>query len=188
LWLTLAEAYDHGPFRPAVVSHWACAHRPRYSSQLPSYIGLDDLIGYGQVGLAQAARDFDHERGMQFSTFAYYRIRGAILDGANLMNWLRRKTRAGDAFERGSGDVLELESGDSAGHSPNDEAWLQGVSSHGRLPAEPGRRGRARICKRLRVAPRNCSTKSQANPPPGTENVARRRPPTRPSHAAPEGR
>jgi len=94
----------------------------------PSYIELDDLIGYGQIGLAQAARDFDHERGMQFSTFAYYRIRGAILDGANQMNWLRRKTRAGDIFERGSGDVLELESGDSTGHSPSDEAWLQGVS------------------------------------------------------------
>ena len=100
----------------------------------PSYIELDDLIGYGQIGLAQAARDFDPERGMQFSTFAYYRIRGAILDGANQMNWLRRKTRAGDAFERGSGDVLEVESGDAAGHSSSgqsgsNEAWLQGVSS-----------------------------------------------------------
>jgi RNA polymerase sigma factor FliA len=95
----------------------------------PSYIELDDLIGYGQIGLAQAARDFDPERGMQFSTFAYYRIRGAILDGANQMNWLRRKTRAGDAFERASADLLAVESGDSAGHSPEDEAWLHGVSN-----------------------------------------------------------
>lgn len=95
----------------------------------PSYIELDDLIGYGQVGLAQAARDFDHERGMQFSTFAYYRIRGAILDGANQMNWLRRKTRAGDAFDRGSGDLLELESGDSAGrHATDDATWVDGIS------------------------------------------------------------
>ena len=59
----------------------------------PSYIDLDDLIGYGQLGLTQAARDFDPERGIQFSTFAYYRIRGAILDGANQMNWLKRTTR-----------------------------------------------------------------------------------------------
>ena len=96
----------------------------------PSYIELDDLIGYGQLGLAQAARDFDPERGMQFSTFAYYRIRGAILDGANQMNWLRRKTRAGDAFERASADVLEVESGDAAARpQANDQAWLQGVSS-----------------------------------------------------------
>jgi len=95
----------------------------------PSYIELDDLIGYGQVGLAQAARDFDHERGMQFSTFAYYRIRGAILDGANQMNWLRRKTRAGDAFDRASGDLLELESADAADrHSMDDAAWVDGIS------------------------------------------------------------
>ena len=96
----------------------------------PSYIELDDLIGYGQIGLAQAARDFDPERGMQFSTFAYYRIRGAILDGANQMNWLRRsRTRAGDAFERASADVLAMESGDAAGQSPEDEAWLHGISN-----------------------------------------------------------
>jgi RNA polymerase sigma factor FliA len=94
----------------------------------PSYIELDDLIGYGQVGLAQAARDFDHERGMQFSTFAYYRIRGAILDGANQMNWLRRKTRAGDAFDRASGELLELESADSAGRHTDDAAWVDGIS------------------------------------------------------------
>jgi RNA polymerase sigma factor FliA len=97
----------------------------------PSYIELDDLIGYGQLGLAQAARDFDQERGMQFSTFAYYRIRGAILDGANQMNWLRRKTRAGDAFERACGDVLELDNSDSAEQSPHSQDWLRGVG--GRL-------------------------------------------------------
>jgi RNA polymerase sigma factor FliA len=80
----------------------------------PSYIDLDDLIGYGQVGLAQAARDFDPVRGIQFSTFAYYRIRGAILDGANQMNWLKRTTRAGDAYDRMSGDVLGTDASDSA--------------------------------------------------------------------------
>lgn len=95
----------------------------------PSYIELDDLIGYGQLGLAQAARDFDPERGIQFSTFAYYRIRGAILDGANQMNWLKRTTRAGDAYDRMSGDVLANDAADSAsgaGH-PSDAAWLSGV-------------------------------------------------------------
>jgi DNA-directed RNA polymerase specialized sigma subunit len=33
------------------------------------------------VGLAEAARQFDPSRGGQFTTYAYYRIRGAILDG-----------------------------------------------------------------------------------------------------------
>src|SRR5262245_20585960 len=89
----------------------------------PSYIELDDLIGYGQVGLAQAARDFDAERGIQFSTFAYYRIRGAILDGANQMNWLKRVTRAGDAYDRMSSDVLATDAADAgAGTGHRDDA------------------------------------------------------------------
>lgn len=96
----------------------------------PSYIELDDLIGYGQLGLAQAARDFDPERGIQFSTFAYYRIRGAILDGANQMNWLKRVTRAGDAYSRLSDDVLGNDAADTAAHgsSASDANWLGDIS------------------------------------------------------------
>jgi RNA polymerase sigma factor for flagellar operon FliA len=89
----------------------------------PSYIDLDDLIAYGQLGLAQAARDFDANRGIQFSTFAYYRIRGAILDGANQMNWLRRMTRAGDAYERMSSDLLGTDAADGESNS-SDTNWL----------------------------------------------------------------
>jgi RNA polymerase sigma factor for flagellar operon FliA len=95
----------------------------------PSFIELDDLIGYGQLGLAQAAQDFDPERGIQFSTFAYYRIRGAILDGANQMNWLKRTTVAGSAYERLSGDVLGNDAADSAAAAAtaDDAKWLSGV-------------------------------------------------------------
>jgi len=95
----------------------------------PSYIELDDLVGYGQLGLAQAARDFDATRGIQFSTFAYYRIRGAILDGANQMNWMKRSSRAADRYERLSGDVLGADAADSAAQAtPTNEAeWVSGV-------------------------------------------------------------
>jgi RNA polymerase sigma factor FliA len=95
----------------------------------PSFIELDDLIGYGQLGLTQAARDFDPQRGIQFSTFAYYRIRGAILDGANQMNWLKRTTVAGSGYERMGGDVLANDAADSAAAAgrPDDARWLSGV-------------------------------------------------------------
>ena len=93
----------------------------------PSFIELDDLISYGQLGLTQAARDFDPERGIQFSTFAYYRIRGAILDGANQMNWLRRRTVAGEAYHRLSGDVLAGEASDAAAGSGSGSAWFGDV-------------------------------------------------------------
>jgi RNA polymerase sigma factor for flagellar operon FliA len=55
--------------------------------KLPANIDLEDLIAYGQLGLVEAARSFDAGRGCQFSTFAYYRIRGAIYDGAAKMSW-----------------------------------------------------------------------------------------------------
>src|SRR5215471_3974237 len=68
---------------------------------------LDDLIAYGQVGLAEAARDFQPDRGSQFSTYAYYRIRGAIYDGLSQMNWGARRATGQLRFEQMAGEVLE---------------------------------------------------------------------------------
>ncbi|MFW6021993.1 MAG: sigma-70 family RNA polymerase sigma factor [Halanaerobiaceae bacterium] len=39
-----------------------------------------DLIQEGNIGLIDAADSFDHERGIRFSTFAVYHIRGRIID------------------------------------------------------------------------------------------------------------
>jgi RNA polymerase sigma factor FliA len=41
---------------------------------------FEDLYALGVTGLLQAADRFDPSRGVAFVTFAYYRIRGAILD------------------------------------------------------------------------------------------------------------
>jgi RNA polymerase sigma factor for flagellar operon FliA len=43
-------------------------------------IAVEDLEGYGFCGLLEAADSFDDSRGTKFSTFAYYRIRGAMFD------------------------------------------------------------------------------------------------------------
>ena len=42
-------------------------------------IDLDDLVGYGRIGLVEAATRFE-ERGVPFSAFARPRIYGAIVD------------------------------------------------------------------------------------------------------------
>ncbi len=55
--------------------------------KLPAHVELDELIADGQIGLAQAARDFDPEHGARFATYAYYRIRGAIYDGISQLSW-----------------------------------------------------------------------------------------------------
>ncbi len=41
---------------------------------------LMDMIQEGTVGLIEAVERFDHERGVRFSTFATYRIRGRVLN------------------------------------------------------------------------------------------------------------
>jgi RNA polymerase sigma factor for flagellar operon FliA len=47
----------------------------------PPGLDLDDVKAYAQQGLIQAADRFDPDRGVSFTTFAYYRIRGAVIDG-----------------------------------------------------------------------------------------------------------
>lgn len=62
----------------------------RIFSSLPTRTNLDDLIAYGQVGLLQAAEEYDPAQGAQFTTYAYYRVQGAIYDGVSKMSWTSR--------------------------------------------------------------------------------------------------
>jgi len=45
-----------------------------------SSVSRDDLISAGMVGLVQAAHRYEPDRGASFVTFAYRRVRGAIID------------------------------------------------------------------------------------------------------------
>jgi RNA polymerase sigma factor for flagellar operon FliA len=62
---------------------------------------LGDLIGFGQIALVEAAERFRPEMGCEFSTFGYYRIRGAILDGLCKMSGLSRQAMQKVRFLRG---------------------------------------------------------------------------------------
>ncbi len=57
------------------------------SQRLPKRVEVDELIGEGQIGLLRAARDFDDSKGAQFSTYAYWRIRGTMLDWSRKQDW-----------------------------------------------------------------------------------------------------
>ena len=77
--------------------------------KLPPHVELDDLVAYGQIGLAEAARDFDPARGGRFSTYAYYRIRGAIYDGLSKMNWFSRSEYRRIRYNQMANDTLEAD-------------------------------------------------------------------------------
>jgi RNA polymerase sigma factor for flagellar operon FliA len=48
-------------------------------------LSFEDMVSAGAVGLVRAARDFDPSHQAEFKTYAYIRIRGAILD--ELRGW-----------------------------------------------------------------------------------------------------
>jgi RNA polymerase sigma factor FliA len=52
----------------------------RLKAKLPRGVDLENLEGAGVLGLVEAANRFDALRGIRFETFAYLRIRGAVLD------------------------------------------------------------------------------------------------------------
>ena len=52
---------------------------------------LDDLVAFGYGGLLEAQARFDPSRGVRFQTFAYHRVRGAMLDGVRKMAPLTRR-------------------------------------------------------------------------------------------------
>ena len=102
--------------------------------KLPSQVEVDDLIAYGQIGLAEAARSFDPSEGAQFSTFAYYRIRGAIYDGLSKMTWMNRSQYNRMRCEQMATEALRanVEQGTSTSEETSlsdDVRWFKGLSS-----------------------------------------------------------
>lgn len=60
---------------------------------LPASVPLDDLIQAGMKGLVESASRFDRESGTPFSSFAFPRIRGAMLDHLRSLDSLSREGR-----------------------------------------------------------------------------------------------
>ncbi len=58
--------------------------------RLPGNVQLDDLLQAGSMGLLEAARNFDADKGASFETFASIRIRGAMLDEVRRHDWAPR--------------------------------------------------------------------------------------------------
>lgn len=97
----------------------------RISRMLPPGVEIDDLVGYGMVGLAKAASSFDPEKGQHFTTYAFYRVRGEILDNLRRMSWFDAAQFEGRVYEQAasasddeSGSAGEAAEGPRAAISP----------------------------------------------------------------------
>ncbi|MBL8872003.1 MAG: sigma-70 family RNA polymerase sigma factor [Planctomycetaceae bacterium] len=94
----------------------------RIFRNIPVRVDLDDLIAYGELGLMEAARDFDEEKGAQFTTFAYYRIQGAIYDGLAKMTWTSRARLRRIKYERAANAVMMQDADANSNKALGEEA------------------------------------------------------------------
>ena len=58
----------------------------------------EDLVSAGTIGLVKAARDYDPSKDAEFKTYAYIRVRGAVLD--ELRSWSFAPATVKKQFER----------------------------------------------------------------------------------------
>ncbi len=69
----------------------------RIHERLPRHVPFEDLVHAGVLGLIDALGKYDQSKHVQFSSYAKFRIRGAILDSLRELDWspreLRRKGR-----------------------------------------------------------------------------------------------
>ena len=89
---------DHIPFVRSIAR--------KLREQVPM-VEFDDLVGFGMQGLLEAAQRYDDRHGVAFTTFAYYRVRGAMFDGLRSMGWLPRSEYARVRFEEKANSYIQ---------------------------------------------------------------------------------
>lgn len=65
----------------------------KFAHKKPTVFEFEDIVQEGMLGLLDAIEKFEPERGFQFSTYAQIRIRGAIIDGINALDWTPRRVK-----------------------------------------------------------------------------------------------
>lgn len=78
----------------------------RMSAHVPAHVAeFEDLVSMGAMGLIDAASRFEEGRGASFSSWAFTRIRGSMVDGLRSAGLFRR----GDVQRHKSGGGVKFE-------------------------------------------------------------------------------
>ena len=119
---TLWDRYEESgglPDRNALVT-W---HLPlvrmiadKMASKMVSKVTAADIFSLGVQGLIQCITKFDRSRGFIFNSYARLRIRGSILDGLRIDDWVPRLVRV----NRAKMNQWEVEALNAIGHNPTD--------------------------------------------------------------------
>jgi len=95
LWRRFKEAGDARARETLIVHHMRTVKyiAGRMAIHVPQSVDINDLIGWGVMGLLDATDKFDHKQDIKFSTYASIRIRGAIIDQIRSLDWAPRSLR-----------------------------------------------------------------------------------------------
>lgn len=78
----------------------------KVSRALSSEVDYDDILCNARLGLLEAAKRFDNRFNVDFKTFAYYRIKGAVYDGLRKTGWIPRSLYSKIKFDQAANEYL----------------------------------------------------------------------------------
>jgi RNA polymerase sigma factor for flagellar operon FliA len=84
------------------------------AARLPASVDVEDLIQAGVIGLIEAARHYNGERGASFETYAGIRIRGAMMDELRRGDWAPRSVHRRHREIAGAMKAIEQREGREA--------------------------------------------------------------------------
>ena len=95
LWKCFKEQQDQEARDQLILFHMKVVKyiAGRMAMHVPSSVEMDDLVGWGIMGLMDAVEKFDHTQDIKFTTYASIRIRGAIIDQIRSLDWAPRSLR-----------------------------------------------------------------------------------------------
>lgn len=108
----------------------------RLASRKPPHIDVDDLMSWGIVGLLDAIDKYDPAKEALFSTYAQFRIRGAVLDHLRSLDWIPRSVRQkAAAIEKATRELEALHGRAATEEEIAGHLGLDLVEYHGLLSA-----------------------------------------------------
>lgn len=108
---------------------YASSIAARVCQTLSSAVDYEDVLCNARLGLIEAAKRYDKKYEVDFRTFAYYRIKGAIYDGLRRSGWLPRSLYAKLKFEEAANDYLQNRSSQKPAGYSDEELASETVNS-----------------------------------------------------------
>lgn len=93
-----------------------------------SFLETEDLIGQGVLALMECFARFDEAKGAQFETYAFIRVRGAMLDYIRSQDWVPHRARS---FQKKVEEAYQ-----ALAHEKMREPEVEEVADYLGLPAE----------------------------------------------------